>query len=281
MPKSIASIKHYYRSIATESLPYHWLQSWLLTVINQPSSFLITDGDYVLNDDEWRRFNDGVDQMLSGIPLAYLTGVQAFFGRDFLVNQHTLIPRPDTEILVQSVLDFIKDNKRANSAKILDLGTGSGCIAITIAKELPNADLLGVDFCENALMVAKMNAKTLGVDNCRFMQSDWFGAILPSSQFDVIVSNPPYISKTDTHLHTLTAEPVTALVADDDGLADICLIAQQSAQHLFTGGLLAIEHGYNQGACVREIFENNGYQQVRTIQDYGSNDRVTLGVLHP
>lgn len=268
---TIDTLKQQYRQ---SSLPVHWWQSWLLFVINQPRSFLITDGAYLLSDDEYLAFLVGIERMLAGEPLAYLLGVQAFWGRDFVVNRHTLIPRADTEILVQAVLDFVKDGLKP--CRILDLGTGSGCVAITLAKELPNACVVAVDNSMEAIAVAKQNAQRLHATNCQIQYSNWFDSL--SSVFDVIISNPPYIAKTDTHLLALSAEPMTALVADDDGLSDIKIIIAGAKNHLNKGGLLAIEHGFDQGKKVRLLFDDAGFVNVETIKDYGGNDRVTIGV---
>lgn len=269
---TLSDIKALYRS---DSLPRHWWQGWLCHVIDQPSSFLITHDDHVLTPKQRQLFDEGITKMRQGVPLAYLTGEQAFFGRSFAVNEHTLIPRPDTERLIEVVLDWAAKSP-LDAGCILDLGTGSGCIAITLAKELPSWQVLAVDFSDEALKVASDNAKRLSANHCQFVRSNWFENI--EGAFDVIVSNPPYIAQDDEHLATLVAEPITALVAKDDGLYDIEIIASQAQRFLNKDGLLAVEHGHDQGVSVRQIFDKYGYDDIKTIQDYGGNDRLTVGV---
>ncbi len=271
-------------------LPSFWLTDWLLHVIDKPSSFLITDESYQLSDSELEQFNTGIAKMQASTPLAYLTGQQEFWSLNFTVNEHTLIPRPDTEILVEQVLNWIEsqsenlgdDNKLK---RLLDLGTGSGCIAISLAYELKhkskydNWQTIAVDLSAEALKVAKHNAVINGVTNIEFVQSSWYEklSIQDENLFDVIVSNPPYIDESDEHLTRLIAEPISALSAPNHGLADIEHIVQQAPQYLHQGGLLAVEHGFDQGATVRQIFSDNDFMAVKTVQDFGGNDRVTLG----
>ncbi|WP_169391569.1 MULTISPECIES: peptide chain release factor N(5)-glutamine methyltransferase [Psychrobacter] len=270
-----------------QNLPAFWITDWLLFVIDKSSTALITENDYELTLDELSQFYSGIKQMQNGTPLAYLTGKQAFWRHEFLVNEHTLIPRPDTEILVEAVLNWIEknwakqNNEPSDSPKLLDLGTGSGCIAISLATEkaLQGWQVTAVDISKDALLVAEKNAK---LNNARvnFVQSSWFAAFDndESSLFDVIVSNPPYIDETDSHLTGLTAEPITALTAKNQGLADIDIIVQNAPDFLQNNGLLAIEHGFDQGINVRKLFENRGFSTITTLKDFGQNDRVTLGV---
>lgn len=267
---------------SNNQLPSFWFTDWLLHVIDKPAVALMTDENYQLTDSEVARFNDGVVKMQQGIPLAYLTGQQEFWSLNFSVNEHTLIPRPDTEVLVEQVLNWTNaqpvqlDNKR-----LLDLGTGSGCIAISLAHELKHANwqIVAVDLSSEALKVAQHNAVSNNVANVKFVQSSWYQTLPTDNehQFDIIVSNPPYIDETDEHLTGLTAEPISALSAPNQGLADIEHIVQQATKYLCTGGLLAIEHGYDQGDAVRKLFLDNGFKSVHTVKDYGGNDRVTLG----
>lgn len=276
-------------------VPAHWVSDWLLHVLQKSSSFLITDADYVLSGEEQAQFNAGIAKMQAGTPLAYLIGKQPFWSLEFEVNEHTLIPRPDTEVLVEQVLGWI-DNKsqaieRNNTQKplkrLLDLGTGSGCIAISLAHELAAIynkqwQVTAVDCSTEALAVAKRNAQLNEVSNIEFKPSDWFSVFKDSEAteqptFDIIVSNPPYIVEDDQHLDKLKAEPLSALVATDNGLGDIKQIVDQAKEYLVCGGLLAVEHGYDQGEAVRQIFTDFGYNQVKTMKDYGGNDRVTMG----
>ena len=280
---------------ASSHLPSFWLTDWLLFVIEQPSSFLITDENYQLTDSELAQFHAGVTKMQQGTPLAYLTGQQEFWSLNFKVNEHTLIPRPDTEILIEQVLTWINsqpksvdDNKKPK--RLLDLGTGSGCIAISLAHELKQScqnssteswQVVAVDLSLEALKIAKHNAMVNEVADIEFIQSSWYDALSTQDEplFDVIVSNPPYIDEEDEHLSRLVAEPISALSAPNHGLADIEHIVQQAPQHLNVGGLLAIEHGFDQGLAVRQLFLDNSFDSVHTVQDFGGNDRVTLGQL--
>ena len=280
---------------ASSHLPSFWLTDWLLFVIDKPSSFLITDKNYQLTDSELAQFHAGVTKMQQGTPLAYLTGQQEFWSLNFKVNEHTLIPRPDTEILIEQVLTWINSQPKSvdNNKKpkrLLDLGTGSGCIAISLAHELnksnPNSkaenwQVVAVDLSSEALKVAKHNAMVNEVADIEFIQSSWYDALSTQDEplFDVIVSNPPYIDEEDEHLARLVAEPISALSAPNHGLADIEHIVQQAPQHLNVGGLLAIEHGFDQGLAVRQLFLDNSFDSVHTVQDFGGNDRVTLGQL--
>ncbi|MGB2139741.1 MAG: peptide chain release factor N(5)-glutamine methyltransferase [Psychrobacter sp.] len=284
---TIKQIKQQAASIAeTLAVPQFWLTDWLLYVIDKPSLFLMTDESYQLTDSESAKFNAGIKKMQQGIPLAYLTGHQAFWSLDFKVNAHTLIPRPDTEVLVEQVLEWIESNPIANhkaSKRLLDLGTGSGCIAISLAHELARSSwqVIAVDLSAEALSAAQQNASDNQVDNVKFIQSSWYEA-LPSDaiqRFEVIVSNPPYIDEADEHLQGLKAEPISALSAPNKGLADIEHIVEQAPNYLQQGGLLAIEHGYDQGEAVRALFAANGFEAIKTAKDYGGNERVTLGQL--
>ena len=280
---------------ASSHLPSFWLTDWLLFVIEQPSSFLITDENYQLTDSELAQFHAGVTKMQQGTPLAYLTGQQEFWSLNFKVNEHTLIPRPDTEILIEQVLTWINSQPKSvdddnKPKRLLDLGTGSGCIAISLAHELnksnPNSkaenwQVIAVDLSLEALKIAKHNAMVNEVADIEFIQSSWYDALSTQDEplFDVIVSNPPYIDEEDEHLARLVAEPISALSAPNHGLADIEHIVQQAPQHLNVGGLLAIEHGFDQGLAVRQLFLDNRFDSVHTVQDFGGNDRVTLGQL--
>ncbi|MDO5768655.1 MAG: peptide chain release factor N(5)-glutamine methyltransferase [Psychrobacter sp.] len=309
--RSIKAIKR-----SDYNLPAHWVTDWLLYVIKQPVSFLITDAQYQLTDEELATFTAGITQMQTGTPLAYLTGRQGFWSLEFKVNEHTLIPRPDTEVLVEQVLAWIaantnklkqnsfnqnslSNNNETNpqtALRLLDLGTGSGCIAISLAHDLSQPlnnqsvhspinqpisqwHVTAVDYSAPALKIAQQNAKVNQVSNIDFIQSHWFESLPKDTKYQVIVSNPPYIDAADSHLQTLGAEPLSALVADNQGLADIEQIVSGSMTYLTDGGLLAIEHGYDQGQAVRQLFLAYPFKNIKTVQDYGGNDRVTMGEL--
>lgn len=282
---TVRQIKQQAAQLAQElAVPSFWLTDWLLYIIDKPALFLITDESYSLTDSELIQFNAGVTKMQQGTPLAYLTGQQEFWSLAFKVNEHTLIPRPDTEVLVEQVLSWIKSyHSTGQKKRLLDLGTGSGCIAISLAHELKSAkwQLVAVDLSSEALKVAQYNATANKVDNIAFVQSSWYEQLShdEADKFDVIVSNPPYIDETDEHLNHLKAEPISALSAANKGLADLEHIIKQAPKYLRVGGLLAIEHGYDQGSSVRQLFIDDKFENVRTLQDFGGNDRVTLGQL--
>ena len=296
---TIGQIKQQVQQWLNESensnIPSFWFTDWLLFVIDKPSSFLITDENYQLTDSELAQFHTGVTKMQQGTPLAYLTGQQEFWSLNFKVNEHTLIPRPDTEILIEQVLTWINTQPKSvdgynKPKRLLDLGTGSGCIAISLAHELnksnPNSkaenwQVVAVDLSSEALKVAKHNAMVNELADIEFIQSSWYDALATQDEplFDVIVSNPPYIDEEDEHLSRLVTEPISALSAPNHGLADIEHIVQQAPQHLNIGGLLAIEHGFDQGSAVHQLFLDNSFDSVHTVQDFGGNDRVTLGQL--
>lgn len=288
---SVQQIKQQAVKLAMElAVPPFWLTDWLLYVIDKPAMFLITDENYQLSGSEFEQFNIGVTKMQQGTPLAYLTGEQEFWSLTFKVNEHTLIPRPDTEVLVEQVLAWIKNQPTDMSIKrLLDLGTGSGCIAISLAHELKLAgelkkahwQIVAVDSSLEALNVARDNALQNSLDTIEFIQSNWYQElpIAADKLFDVIVSNPPYIDESDAHLAHLKAEPISALSAANKGLADIEYITQQAPKYLRVGGLLAVEHGFDQGLAVRQLFADNKFADIQTIKDFGGNDRVTLGQL--
>ncbi|MDE0491719.1 peptide chain release factor N(5)-glutamine methyltransferase [Psychrobacter sp. A3] len=290
---SIKHLKQYIRQLSDEAdnsrLPSFWFTDWLLAVIDKPSLFLITDEEYQLTESELAQFYAGIEKLQAGTPLAYLTGQQAFWSLSFTVNEHTLIPRPDTEVLVEQVLQWIQsqpiNDEHPIPKYLLDLGTGSGCIAISLAHELKHHlryahwHTVALDVSPEALEVAKYNALINEVGEIDFIQSSWYESLPTDRMFDVIVSNPPYIDEEDAHLAHLRAEPMSALSAPNYGLADIEHITQLAPKYLRAGGLLALEHGFDQGEAVRQILSSHGFGAIQTVQDYGENDRVTLGHL--
>ena len=205
-----------------------------------------------------------------GEPLAYITGFKDFFGLRFSVDKRVLVPRPDTETLVQWALDVLQG---IGSAQVLDLGTGSGAVAIAIAHQL-QCTVTATDFNAETLAVAAGNALRLAVDiTC--LQSSWFDDV--AGRFHLIASNPPYIADADPHLAALTHEPINALTSGADGLKDIRLIVQQAPGHLQAGGWLILEHGYNQAADVRGLLLQRGFQQVQSRMDLADIERCSGG----
>lgn len=217
------------------------------------------------------RFERLVARRHAGEPLAYLLGEREFYGRSFVVSRAVLVPRPETELLVQLALDRARTFP---SSRVLDLGTGSGCIAITLALEAPDAQLSATEISPAALVVARTNATRLGA-GVTFIESDWYARV--EGQFDVIVANPPYVAQGDSHLNDLRHEPETALVASEDGLACLHRIIAGAPAHLSAGGWLLVEHGYDQAASVREMFSNAGFEGVSTTRDNATAERVTSG----
>lgn len=210
-----------------------------------------------------------------GHPIAHITKQKEFWSLLLQVDEHTLIPRPETEILVDAALKLIpKDSKR----DILDLGTGSGAIAIAIASERRLAKIIATDKSNKALHVAKQNAEKHNINNIHFINADWFN-IGNKLSYDVIVSNPPYICSDDTHLEQgdVSFEPLSALASGKDGLDDLRIIIHQAKDCLNKQGWLLVEHGYNQAKQVQQLFNENNFNSVTTIRDYSDNDRVTIG----
>lgn len=210
-----------------------------------------------------------------GEPIAYLTGRREFWSLDLVVTRDVLIPRPETELLVELALVRIPSRKEVRMA---DLGTGSGAIALALARERPHARIVASDASDAALDVARGNARRLGIDNLTFAAGDWCAA-LGDGCFDAIVSNPPYIAAHDAHLDAgdLRYEPVSALVSGADGLDAIRRIVGEAYAHLCVGGWLLLEHGWDQAARVHALFEAAGYADVEGARDHAGRERVTLG----
>ncbi|MFA6053529.1 MAG: peptide chain release factor N(5)-glutamine methyltransferase [Methylobacter sp.] len=234
--------------------------------------------DKQLESDQINAFLSLVQRRQQGTPIAYITGSREFWSRDFHVTPDVLIPRPDTELLIELSLKLIPKDK---TVKIIDLGTGSGIIAITLAAECPSAEVSAADFSLPALRIAQLNAGKHNVSRINFYHSDWFTNI-PVSQFSLIVSNPPYIAEDDSHLQQgdVRFEPQTALRAAEQGLGDIRIIAGAARSYLEHGGHLLIEHGYNQQQQVQAIFQDFHYDNVQTYTDLSGQPRVTYGQWH-
>lgn len=224
-----------------------------------------------LTEAQTQQYLAGLQRLEQGEPLAYVTGSQPFWTLDLKVTSDTLVPRPDTEILVDTVLNL----ELPEQCSMVDLGTGTGAIALALASERPRWQVLATDIYLPTLQVAQENAERHQLQQVRFACGAWFDAI-PAQKFDLIVSNPPYIDPEDVHLQQLGAEPQRALIAQQKGLADLKIIIEQAVNWLNPQGWVVLEHGYDQGAAVREIFSQAGFSQIRTVQDYGKNDRVTL-----
>lgn len=237
--------------------------------------YFITHDNDEITDDVRQKYDTLIARREAGEPVPYIIGEQEFFSRPFKVREGVLIPRPDTETLIETVLA----QATCYQAKtLLDMGTGSGCIAITLALEMPELRVTATDFSDKALIVAKENADALQA-KIEFHQGSWYEALPEGARFDIIVSNPPYIHPEDHHLANLRYEPITALTDGYDGLKDLRAIVAGAPDHLQPGGLLAMEHGWDQGETVRNLFDSDRWCDVKTIKDLGENDRVTLGRL--
>ena len=208
-----------------------------------------------------------------GEPVAYLTGSKAFFGLRLQVDARVLDPRPDTETLVEWALDVLKDTPQP---RVLELGTGSGAVAVALQHQRPDAEVHAVDASHDALAVARANAKRLGLP-VHFWAGSWFQPLPADSHFDAIVSNPPYVAEGDPHLTALTHEPLSALTSGPDGLNDIRTIVAQAGQHLVRGGWLLLEHGHDQGPAVRGLLTQTGFLAVSTRTDLAGLDRCSGG----
>lgn len=241
-------------------------------VTGRSRSWLIAFDETALTQSEQDRLAALLARRVNGEPIAYLIGEREFWSLPLSVSPDTLIPRPDTELLVEQALAHLP----AEPAAVLDLGTGTGAVALAIASERPDCRVTGVDRIQGAVELAQRNAQRLGIHNAAFRLSNWFNA-LAGERFAVIVSNPPYIDEADEHLRQgdVRFEPQSALVAADGGLADILIIAAQAGEALLPGGWLLLEHGWQQAQAVQAILRAAGFVNVATARDYGGNDRVT------
>jgi release factor glutamine methyltransferase len=247
----------------------------LSTALHVSRTYLFTHPEQTLSLNQNTTFMSWITERARGLPLAYLTGTREFWSLSLHVNQHTLIPRPETEQLVELTLNLLADKSQAN---ILDLGTGSGAIALALAHERPNWQLLACDNSTEAVKTAQLNAKEFTISNISIINSDWFKSI-PDQLFDAIVSNPPYIAEDDIHLTQgdVRFEPITALISGTDGLDALSYIIQHSYERLKPNGLILLEHGYNQADKVSMILKDNGFKDTQSWQDLQGHLRITGG----
>ncbi|MFJ4348324.1 peptide chain release factor N(5)-glutamine methyltransferase [Pseudomonas sp. NPDC089401] len=248
----------------------------LAAAIGKSRSFLHTWPERIVSSEDAQTYAGYLQRRRAGEPVAYILGQQGFWKLDLEVAPHTLIPRPDTELLVETALEL----QPASPARVLDLGTGTGAIALALASDCPAWQVTAVDRVEEAVALAERNRQRLGLGNVKVLASHWF-ASLAGQRFDLILSNPPYIRAADPHLveGDVRFEPSSALVAGADGLDDLRLIIAQAPQHLLPGGWLLLEHGYDQAADVRALLGAQGFAEVASRRDLGGHERISLGRL--
>lgn len=246
----------------------------LAAALGKPRSFLRTWPERVVSREAHDLFDSFIARRLAGEPVAYILGRQGFWSLDLEVAPHTLIPRPDTELLVETALALLP----ASPARVLDLGSGTGAIALAMACERLSWQVLGVDRIPEAVALAQRNRERLRLGNVDFKASHWFSA-LAGQRFALIVSNPPYIPGSDPHLiqGDVRFEPSSALVSGHDGLDDIRLIIAQAPDYLENGGWLMLEHGYDQADAVRDLLLSRGFTAVESRRDLGGHERISLG----
>ncbi|MGV8925633.1 MAG: peptide chain release factor N(5)-glutamine methyltransferase [Ewingella sp.] len=263
------------RRLAAGESPKRDAEILLGFVTGKARTFIMAFGETQLTASQTEQLGTLLARREQGEPVAYLVGEREFWSLPLSVSPATLIPRPDTECLVEQALLRLSQTAAVN---ILDLGTGTGAIALAIASERPDCQIIGIDLHPDAVKLAQYNAQKLGIANACFLQGSWFTPV-PQQRFALIASNPPYIDAADPHLSAgdVRFEPTSALVAENAGLADLAHIIQSASAYLEEGGWLLLEHGWQQAVEVQTLFRQTGYRDVSTVKDYGGNDRISLG----
>jgi len=251
----------------------------LAHVLGKDRAWLFAWPEYQLDETQLEQYRQLLERRRRGEPLAYLTGHREFWSLDLEVSPAVLIPRPETELLVELALDL----ELPEQTRVLELGTGSGAIAIALAGERPGWKITATDASTAALDIARRNAARHQTSNILFARGHWYQALPRDRTYRLILGNPPYVMAGDPHLleDGLPWEPPEALAAGSDGLADLRIIIGEAPAHLLPGGWLLVEHGFDQGKAVRDLFGGAGFTQVVTRQDLGGQDRVTLGCYPP
>ena len=265
------------RAMSRDSrLPRLEMQMLWQHVLQVPRSWLIAHDTDPLTPQAIARFRELEARRVAGEPMAYIVGCREFMGHDFQVSPAVLIPRPETELLVETGLDYLKGKK---APRVLDLGTGSAAVAVSIALRCPAATVVASDLSSEALVVARANAKRLGA-NVEFVQGSWYDALSGHKGFDLIVSNPPYIAAGDSHLQQgdVRFEPTAALTDGLDGLSALRQIIDGAGQRLLSNGGLFVEHGWDQAQAVRQLLQSAGFERVASAPDLAGIDRVTGGI---
>ncbi len=251
----------------------------LCALLQKNRTWLFTWPDKTFSAEQQKIFEQYFARRLTGEPIAHILGQREFWSLPFFCDNSTLIPRPDTELLVETCLAIFAEDEPRQARAILDLGTGTGAIALALASEKSHWQLMAADQSSAAVALAEKNRAHLNIENVQLLQSNWFSQIPAEKKFAAIVSNPPYIDPQDPHLAQgdVRFEPRSALVADNHGLADIETILAQAPAFLESDGWVLLEHGYDQGEAVRELFARYGYTHIETCRDLGENERVTFG----
>lgn len=246
--------------------------------LGKQRSYLYAWPEAELSDDTLQRFKHAITLRKTDYPIAYIIGYQEFWSLKIGVSPDVLIPRADTELLVETALQKLE---RIESPKILELGTGSGAIAFALANERNDSQVIATDFSQKALAMAQSNQKQLCIPNISFIHSNWYTSV-PPDYFDLIVSNPPYIDPKDSHMDTgIRFEPREALCAKNQGLSDLSQIIQAAQDYLKPSGWILLEHGFDQGTVVPELLMQAQFQQARCLKDLGNNDRISIGQKKP
>ena len=275
MPRGM-TIRDFLRSLSATRLPRNEARLLIAHVLHREQSWLIAHDDYEFTMSELEALSLLTARRSAGEPVAYLLGEREFYGRTFRCSAAALIPRPETELLIECALSLIPVGPADAPLHVLDVGTGTGCIALTLALERPGITVTAVDISPDALALAEDNAQRLQT-NVTFIRSNWFVALPSNAQFDLILSNPPYIVPGDAHLTQgdLRFEPAVALADALDGLESFRQLALGAQRHLKSGGRLIVEHGYDQGASVPALLSAAGFEDVTTHRDLAGHPRVT------